>query len=414
MAPGLLHMAAGEVRPDRAVALQLSEELRPPWLAPDQAVPVWLERNGGELPEGRELAHFREAGRRRAAVVASEAGISFGFDPDETVSGILEERYLTPRRPLHTRLPISYQWVPGELRLRLFRLLATPRAGDDTTGFPEWPVDRSVETLRWVYRHARTIAGDAAAGASPPRRWPDGRRWAFATSHDVDTREGLALAPAVAECEAALGFRGTWFVVGELFDRDPAAALAIAAAGHELALHGDRHDNRIAYLDSAPLERRLDRCQPWIERHDLRGFRAPSLLESRRLRAALAARFSYASQVPDTETAALIAPRRGCSTSFPFEREGLLEIPMTLPMEDKLLLAGLDEEGILGVWRRKLEWARQSGGIAQLAVHNEPHLLKRSRGAWQRLLAEVADDGGAWCGTLGQIADHWQETSAGA
>jgi peptidoglycan-N-acetylglucosamine deacetylase len=47
--------------------------------------------------------------------------------------------------------------------------------------------------------------------------------------------------PAVLEALAAAGATATFFVVGEQVRARPALAAAIVAAGHEIALHGDRH-----------------------------------------------------------------------------------------------------------------------------------------------------------------------------
>jgi peptidoglycan/xylan/chitin deacetylase (PgdA/CDA1 family) len=199
--------------------------------------------------------------------------------------------------------------------------------------------------------------------------------------------------------------------VGELLRQDPQPAEALRQQGHEIGLHGDRHDNRIAYLDRPTITARLGSCKDVVRRFGIEGFRTPSLLGSPRLRAALGwAEFAYVSDIPDSEVDSLIAPRRGCASAFPFMRQGLLEIPLTLPLEDKLVLAGLDEAQIVALWRTKLEWARQVGGLAQLAVHNEPHLLRRCRGAYETLVRELAGDDSAWHATLGEVARWWKDS----
>jgi len=47
--------------------------------------------------------------------------------------------------------------------------------------------------------------------------------------------------PAVLEALAAVRARATFFLVGEQVRREPALAREIVAAGHTVALHGDRH-----------------------------------------------------------------------------------------------------------------------------------------------------------------------------
>ena len=64
--------------------------------------------------------------------------------------------------------------------------------------------------------------------------------------------------PAVLEALAARGVRATFFLVGEQVRRWPALAAEIAAAGHTIALHGDRH-RLLLRIPPAELARDLDR-----------------------------------------------------------------------------------------------------------------------------------------------------------
>jgi peptidoglycan/xylan/chitin deacetylase (PgdA/CDA1 family) len=405
-----LSVQAGERRAGRVVSLSLSDELRPPWLPSGQAIPLWLEHRVGEA-SGRTLATFAEDGRTHAAVVESSGRVVFCFDPDETIASILNEAYFTPRRPIHTYVPLPYQLVPGSLRLRLFQWLVKPTP-DSPPGvlFPSWPIDGSVETLRFMYRRALAIAG---APALESAHWPNGKRSAFAISHDVDTAQGFRLIREVAAFENDLGIRSTWFIVGDLFGIDPSVLDDLRAQGHEIALHGDRHDNTIAYRTSGEIERRLDAAARTTARWDVRGFRSPSLLETPTLRRVLRERFVYASEVPDTEIDSLIAPRRGCGTCFPFRREGSLEIPLTLPLEDKLIMRGMNEAAILEHWRAKAAWVREVGGVVQLSIHNEPHLLSKCRGAYAALVRDAAADATVWRTTLVDLADWWTRPAHG-
>ena len=383
----------------RIVGLELADELRPPWLPAGTTVALPLTAAVPALAfDGRAVGSFVDGTRRWSAAVESGGRLHLSFDAERVLASIVHETYLRPRRPLHTYLPLPYHWVPGETRLRIFsRLVGAHAPGADAGGFPTWPVDHAADTLRWLIARAD--------GTAPhPATWPHGRQAAFTVSHDVDTLEGLHVAADVSAFEKQIGVRSCWFIVGEVARAAPALVDALKADGHEVGLHGDRHDNTLAYVSPAAMARRLDACRDVIDRHQMRGFRAPSLLESPALRAALRGRFTYASQVPDTEVRSLIGPRRGCSTVFPFVRHGLLEIPMTLPLEDKLLMCGLDDEGLHAFWHEKAAAVRAMGGVIQVSVHNEPHLLRRSRHAYERLLKELAGDRELWPATLEEIA----------
>ncbi len=87
---------------------------------------------------------------------------------------------------------------------------------------------------------------------SPAPIWPALRR-ALAVEDRTASGAGYALTfddgphpegtPAVLEILAREGIRATFFLVGEQVLRNPGLAREIAAAGHEIALHCDRHRN---------------------------------------------------------------------------------------------------------------------------------------------------------------------------
>jgi peptidoglycan/xylan/chitin deacetylase (PgdA/CDA1 family) len=70
--------------------------------------------------------------------------------------------------------------------------------------------------------------------------------------------------PAVLEHLARRGAVATFFLVGEQVERHPALAAEIAAAGHEIALHGHRHTLLLRRAPRA-LRRDLDHAHAVIE-----------------------------------------------------------------------------------------------------------------------------------------------------
>lgn len=402
-----LSVRSGRQALGRFVPLQLGDTLRPEWLSAGSWIRLWLERT---IPEdegrGTVLATFADGGRSQPAIVAHDGGVRLLFDPDEAIASVLNERYFEPRRPVHSYVRLPYQLVPGNLRLQVFRLLLRLRRKRKDAGFPAWPQEPSLEALRGAVLRAWRVA---TGRAEEPALWPGGKRYALALSHDVDTASGFRQIPEIAALEEAHGFRSCWFVVGNQYPIDHALLDGLRERGHEIALHGDRHDNRIAYQARERIDHRLDGCASFLTHFEVSGFRSPSLLETPALREALRRCFRYTSDVPDTERDALVGPRRGCASCFPFSKRGLLEIPITLPFDDKLLLSGCAETGLVDAWRDKLAWISAVGGLAQLLLHAEPHLWKRTRAAYARWLGELADDGTAWRANLGKVARWWEE-----
>jgi peptidoglycan/xylan/chitin deacetylase (PgdA/CDA1 family) len=65
--------------------------------------------------------------------------------------------------------------------------------------------------------------------------------------------------PAVLNALAAAGASATFFVVGEQVRRDPGIVREVVAAGHPLAVHGDRH-RALTLVGPRALRADLDRC----------------------------------------------------------------------------------------------------------------------------------------------------------
>jgi peptidoglycan/xylan/chitin deacetylase (PgdA/CDA1 family) len=115
---------------------------------------------------------------------------------------------------------------------------------------------------------AAAWAAPAAAAFSPalarafgiPLRL-DHERGVAITFDDGPHPEGT---PAVLEALAQAGATATFFLVGEQVERYPALATEIAAAGHEIALHGYRHTLLLRRTPAA-LAVDLERAQSLIE-----------------------------------------------------------------------------------------------------------------------------------------------------
>lgn len=105
------------------------------------------------------------------------------------------------------------------------------------------------------------LAGSRPVGwpGSPSPIWPALRR-ALGVEDRTASGEGYALTfddgphaegtPAVLEILARERVHATFFLVGEQVRRNPALAREIAAAGHEIALHCDRHRNLLRLTPS--------------------------------------------------------------------------------------------------------------------------------------------------------------------
>jgi len=293
--------------------------------------------------------------------------------PDEPIAAVLAhardalvgERYLAPRRPLASRVALSSRAIPARARLLLHALAAPPTRVGALSGAagPAWPDDATADHVRGLLS-CRPLA----CGPSDP---------AFALSFDLDTPASHSAALAMGERLASDGHRATFFVVGADVSRATRATSRLRAMGHEIGIHGWVHDFRLAYLRGRAQRAVLARIAGAARAVGARSFRAPALLSSPALRRGLAPIFELDSTLPTTDRDSLLAPRRGCGARTPFTLDGLLQIPVSAPLDDRLLLAGWSFDEVLGLWDSLVQTSITTRTWRVIACHLEPHLAGR-------------------------------------
>lgn len=367
--------------------LELAPEAQPPWLAPRDV--VRCATDGLHPPRGRVVGWLDGA----PAFAEGPSGVEACFDLAAAIDDLLAERHSRHGRPITRWLPFHYHKVPSRARLLIKRALTAVAERTPWT-------DKSVETLRWL-RDGRRANGVVGPG------WPEGRRYAVCLSHDIDTAEGLRAVERIAREEERRGWRSAWNFVGLGYEKPDALLRRLADAGHEIGLHGDTHDNTLAYEPPARIRARLDRCADFVARWNIRGFRSPSLCRTPALMEALAERFDWDSSVPDSEEGG------GCASVFPFRCGRLVELPLTVPMDASLLFQGLDARRIVRLWKAKVDWIRQVGGLAMVTTHPEPVLGGHARlvDAYARFLDDLGAHADAWRALPCAVAQGWRSHS---
>jgi peptidoglycan/xylan/chitin deacetylase (PgdA/CDA1 family) len=140
----------------------------------------------------------------------------------------------------------------------------------------------------WFGPAAAPIAAPVAGAFRIPCRLESGRGIAL-TFDDGPHPDGTA---AVLDVLADRKARATFFLVGEQVERYPSVAAEIASAGHEIAIHGQRHVLLLRRLPRAlrdDLERARDviasatGADPSLYRPPYGVFSGPALLTVRRL-----------------------------------------------------------------------------------------------------------------------------------
>ncbi len=306
-------------------------------------------------------------------------------------TGMVEDHRLraafTDERPASSRLPISYQLVPPRLRSVLASILGRikRRSTEKWARFPAWPLDLSADFL-------------ADLAGLPPSPFASGPTPVI-LSHDLDSPEGLTnLVRHFLDIEEAVGARSANYIVPHSWRIDHDLLTEARDRGHEIGIHGYDHSNRTAFCDDDEMARRIDAADDLSERYGIRGYRAPSLLRTRRLLRSLARRYDYDSSIP-TSGGLFPVPNNGCASARPFEVEGLMEIPLSMPRDGTLRFLGHCPEEIAAIWVRCAEGIARSGGVVVLLTHCEARFSGNDMmlAVYRRFLDFIsASDGFAW------------------
>lgn len=265
-------------------------------------------------------------------------------------------------------------------------------------------------------RYANTWPINEAAGNAPPqwRGWPQGKKFAFVLTHDVEGKIGLDRSRELADMEIELGFRSAFNFVPEGEYRDPESLRGfLTANGFEVGVHDLHHDGSL-YRSYGNFRRGAKAINHYVRQWGAVGFRAAFMRHDLRWLDEL--NVLYDSSTFDTDP---FEPQPdGVDTIFPFwvsknERHGYVEIPYTLP-QDYTLFSVLKENSI-DIWKRKLDWLAQKGGLALVNVHpdyinfkGENRIGEYSQQLYRDLLEYVADrySNQCWFALPKEVAGH--------
>jgi glycosyltransferase involved in cell wall biosynthesis len=227
---------------------------------------------------------------------------------------------------------------------------------------------------RWAQRQRRYLTGtwpiSEVAGKKPDGwpGWPDGKQFALVLTHDVEGRKGLERCGTLAELEMQLGLRSAFNFVpeGEYVTPDSVREF-LTTNGFEVGVHDLRHDGKL-YRSPRHFAANVERINHYLGAWNAAGFRAGAMLHD--LSALAALNILYDASTFDIDP---FEPQPdGVNTIFPFlvpreDGSAYVELPYTLPQDLTLFL--LLQETSIDIWKAKLDWIAQRGGMALLDAH---------------------------------------------
>jgi predicted glycosyltransferase/peptidoglycan/xylan/chitin deacetylase (PgdA/CDA1 family) len=211
---------------------------------------------------------------------------------------------------------------------------------------------------------------DPAAARSPEGwpGWPAGKRFALVLTHDVERAEGQARCNELLELEKGLGFRSAFNFVAEDYPVDTELRRRLTEEGFEIGLHGVTHGGNI-FKSEKVFQSEAERINRYLKEWGCSGFRAPRMYHD--LDKTHHLDIEYDASTFDTDP---FEPQPdGVRTIFPFFVEngspdtGYVELPYTLPQDFTLFV--LMGHRDISLWKEKLCWIAEHGGMALIITH---------------------------------------------
>ena len=198
--------------------------------------------------------------------------------------------------------------------------------------------------------------------------WPHQKRFALVLTHDVESEKGLEMCEKLMKLESKLGFRSSFNFVAEQYHVLPNLRQDLNKNGFEVSLHGLKHDGKL-YSSKKKFKRQAERINQYLSEWKAVGFRSPSMHHN--LDWIHELNISYDSSTFDTDP---FEPQPdGVATIFPFwvngktDLKGYVELPYTLPQDYTLFI--LMQEKNNDIWKKKLDWIVENGGMALINTH---------------------------------------------
>ncbi len=198
--------------------------------------------------------------------------------------------------------------------------------------------------------------------------WPGNKRFALVLTHDVDTAKGQEKCRLLMELEKDLGFRSSFNFVPRRYVVRADLRNALTDDGFEVGVHGLYHDGQY-YESREKFRKRADEINIVLKEWESVGFRSPSMLHN--LDWIHDLNIEYDASTFDTDP---FEPQPdGAGTIFPFfvqrgpSQKGYVELPYTLPQDFTLFVLMRGKN--IDIWKRKLDWIFESGGMALINTH---------------------------------------------
>lgn len=238
--------------------------------------------------------------------------------------------------------------IPHSARLNLRQYVATRKRARSSA---IWPINE--------------------AAAQPPEwwsGWPQGKKFAFILTHDVEGQRGFDRCHALARLEMELGFRSSFnFVPEGEYDTPLPFRDFLVRNGFEVGVHDLHHDGTL-YRSKTSFRDGAVRINGHLQHWQAVGFRSAFMFHNLEWLKQL--NVLYDASTFDTDP---FEPQPdAANTIYPFwvqraDGSGYVELPYTLAQDSTLYLVLGEKTN--DIWKRKLDWLVKQGAMALINVH---------------------------------------------
>ena len=270
-------------------------------------------------------------------------------------------------------------------------------------------------------RYAQSWPINETAGRTPAGwpGWPGGKKFALVLTHDVEGLSGLDKCRQLMKLEQRLGFRSSFnFIPEGEYQVSPELRSELVQNGFETGVHDLRQDGKL-YWRREDFPENARSINGYLREWNAHGFRSGFMLHDRDCLNGLD--IEYDASTFDTDP---FEPQpEGVNTIFPYwvsrpTGGGYVELPYTLPQDSTLFL--VLKETSPAIWKRKLDWIIQRGGMALVNVHpdylnfgdRKREITEYPAGFYEEFLEHLAKNygGNYWHALPHQVARWYRET----
>ena len=351
---------------------------------------------------GKIIVEGEIRGKKYPLVVCNNNQYIFLFNPLEVIEYYRDERgEYNNKIPVFLRLPFNIDALPENIKTFIGNHISRKENKEAYAKIDQISI---VDLLYLIINYCYKSDNKMQKCLSYPKK----KKYAVLLSHDIESNKIQNNVKEIIAIEEKYDLKSTSFFVTNSFKINNVLLEYIVESGNEVACHGYLHDMKLIYLSSFARRKRFVLMKERLADYNVVGFRSPAWLRCDEMFEELSEFFIYDSSMLDYDRFSYSyqwTGRDGCHTVFPFKRDKILEIPVTiLPELPVLLKLNIN---MLQFWKMKIDLIKNIGGVIHIMFHPGKYGQTKKK-EFCELFEYILD--GEYCNcTLKEFAMFWNQ-----